>query len=256
MIAKVKRIETDPWLGVKKYPGIGPDKIPVGLDSRTGELTKVLTDEEQIKFENELGFERGTLSRNSPFWVEFFVPLEVDNTFDTEIPIHALFLKVLEKKKIVAKSLAELKTNAYAKYVIYNDVAEAKVANISRKSKKEAYGLFSQMSQAEMVKTLVAYGKKPYDMDPEVVENTIGDLIEQDADKFTTIVTDPNLEQRIFLNELVNYGVIITRSKQFIYDQTNMGELERAVEFITAKENSDLYISLQRQLQEAKKRSL
>ena len=56
MIVKVKRIKTDPWLGIKKYPGVNtPEKICVGLDSRTGERKQVLNAEEQAYFETELG---------------------------------------------------------------------------------------------------------------------------------------------------------------------------------------------------------
>jgi hypothetical protein len=256
MLVKVKRVKTDGWLGIKKYPNSFPDKIPVGIDARTGDRKRILTDVEEAQFEKDLGMEKGTLARSSPYWIDFYVPLEVDNVFDTNEPLHALYLKVLETKKMVAKSMEELKTNSYAEYVIYNEVSEAKESNISKKSKRQAYALLDRMSQADMVKTLLAYGRKPYDMDPEVIENTLNDLVEAGADRFVAIVTDPNKEHKIFLNELVHYGILITRSKQYIYDQTNLGEADRAVEHIIAKENSDLYTSLQRQLQEAKKKNI
>ena len=257
MIVKVKRIKTDPWLGIKKYPGVNtPEKICVGLDSRTGERKQVLNAEEQAYFETELGLEKGTLSRNSPYWIEYFVPLDIENTFDTDIPEHALILKVLDTKKIVAKSMDELKKNPYAEYVIYKEAEEAKVSNLSRQSKKKAYALLDKMTMAEMIKTLIAYGEKPYNMDAEVIEDLIGRKLEENPDKFITIVSDPNVDVRIFLNELVHYGIISTKSKQYIYGQSNWGEVERAIDFLMEKENSELYISLGKQLQEAKKRSI
>jgi hypothetical protein len=244
----IKRIKNDAWLGIKKYPGTEIEKIPVGLDAKTGERKRVLTEQEEKEFEKELGYEPGTLARNSSFWVEFYVPLGIETELDLSDPTHRLYLKVLETKKIVAKSMSQ--KTAYTEYVIHKEVEEARIANKSLSKKKEAFKKFADMSVGEMITILTAMGKKPTNTNPEVVERTLGEIVDSNPDKFLEIANNPDLDIVVFLNKLKNQGIVQERAKQFIYGDYRLGQVQEAIDFLKDPDNSDVYLSLQKQLKD------
>jgi len=128
MLVKVRKIKADPWANVRKYSGCST-KISIGLDSVTGEPKTGLTKAQEEKWEDALGYTKGTLSKNSDFWKEFFIPIELELKLDDELPLHAFYLHVLNQKKIVAKSIEAIKTNPHAEFVIFSEELEAKEEN-------------------------------------------------------------------------------------------------------------------------------
>jgi hypothetical protein len=251
MIIKVRKAKSDSWTGLKYYDK-ATTRISVGLDSKTGELKTGLTKEDEIELEKELGYLPGTLARSSEFWREFYIPIGRDGLdLDTAEPMQRLYHKVLSAKKMVAKSLDELKTNSQAQFVMFNEVEEAKSANLSRKDKKNAFAKFAKMTASEMRETLLHYGEDAYNMDEEVVEDLLGTKMESNPTLFLTIVGDPDFGVKAFLQKLASTGILRKKNGQYIYGEVILGTIDKAIEYLkNEKDNQEVIIGLKRQLQD------
>ena len=252
-IVVVKRITTNAW--VKNLNGINKDKvigsykgadgsqaktrISLGIDKNTGKRKIVLTNTEQKEFEDKLGLAVDTLIPSSSFWAEFSVDLEgTDLILKPESnPMDALKLKVLQSKSIVAKDMNSI--TAYSEFVIMSETEEAKKSNVSRKAKKEAFVAFANMSTAEMEEVLIALGKKVTNSSAEVIEDMLGRELEISPIKFLSIIKNPKFKALVYLNKLVNIGVIQRRAGAYLYEGEVLGtDPESTVDFLNDKENA------------------
>jgi hypothetical protein len=101
---------------------------------------------------------------------------------------------------------------------------------------------------------LIALGRKPYGMAPAVIEDLVGADVERDPRKFLIVATDEKLNDKVFINELIFNGIIERTQHSFVNDGVNMGNsIEEVVEYLNAKENQPVYVSLKKRLTAAKK---
>lgn len=247
MLVKVRKIKADPWSNLRKYDGC-TTKISVGLDAITGEVKTGLTKEQEKEWEKTLGYSEGTLSKNSDFWKEFFIPIGLELRLNDEEPLHAFYLHVLKQKKNIAQSIEDIKKNANAEFVIFSEEIEAKEENKKRKLKKEAYAKLNSMSPEDMRTFLIAAGFKPYSMNGEVLEDTVGRMAEENPSVFLTIANDEYLAEKVFLNNLVHVGVLTTRGGSYFYDKTLLGDPNSACLWLHDKSNGELVATLKLQL--------
>lgn len=256
----LRRVGSNSW--VKDLNAINRDKIignfkssdgtlaktsiGIGVDSRSG-LRKVILDKsEEAKFEKEIGLPEGTLASGSEFWKEFAVTIQ-GNTLELNEndPMDKLRIKLLKSKSIVAGSLAELSTNAYAEFVIVSEVEEAKKANISRDVRKKAYAAFDKMSSQDMEDVLIAMGKKPTSMSKELIEDAIGREIDTNPGRFVLIYTNPKFQSIVFINRLLNMGILVRRGEAISYEEDVLGyDITSAIDFINTPVNKLILDSL------------
>ena len=240
---KVKLRAADIWSGVQKYDDCRVILHP-GIDGR-GMLATGLTESDERRLEKALNFDDKYLAKTSKFWKDFFVQIDKNGfTLDTNDAFQELQYLFLNRTKKVSKSIKEVNSNAVA--IMYCEEDVAKVANVSRKGKVDAFKKFASMSHDDMKKVLVMYGKRAVDsMSNEVVEDILGSEIELNPNRFLDIVTDPNIEKKLFITALMNKGIIKKIGARLVYGETVLGtDLASAVTFLSDKVNQPILLAL------------
>lgn len=240
---KVRLRAADMWSGVQRYDNCRV-VFYVSIDAY-GQVVTGLNKEDQARIEEALNFEKGFLAPNSKFWKTFSVQIDSDGfSLDTNNPYQELQYLFLKRNKRISKTLKAIHPEAVA--VMYCEEEEAKTANVSRKVKTNAYKKFASMSHDEMKKILVMYGKRAVDsMDNEVVEDTLGLEVELNPAKFMEIVSDPLLENKMFINSLYNKGVIKKIGNRYTYGDITLGvDLASAVVFLRDPKNQPVLLAL------------
>lgn len=252
----VRRVTTNEWIKELNYSSGNKDKIRgsfkdangtlaktsigVGIDKHTG-LRKVILDKtQQKKFEVELGMAEGTLAPNSDYWRDFSVDIQgSDLMLDPDSPMDQLKVILLKSKTdLVANGLEELKTKANAEFVIVSEIEEAKKANKSREIKSKAYALFEKMTTTDMEDILIAMGKKPTSMSKEMLENAVGIEIDLNPGKVVTIFSNPKFQNLVFINKLLNLGVLTKKGEAIVYEEEVLGyDSTSAIDFLYAPAN-------------------
>lgn len=262
-LVRLKRIKTHTWAGLKNY-----DKcktvICVNPDKNTGILKTGLTDEEARELEKKLNYPSGHLSPNSEFWIDYKIAIGTeDKIIDRSTAQGELEYKVLCARKIVAKDQSELRVNPHAEFLMYDQELEADESNRKRKKKIEAIKIFAELSTEEMKDILIAYGKKPDEMSPKVIEDVLGQEVELDPNKFVSIAKDDNFQHKVFINKCINAGILRKRGSMItVVNATDemdgkdvIGvDIEDAVRFIKDPKNNAFYLSIKKQLQDKIKR--
>lgn len=261
-LVRLKRIKTHTWAGLKSYDKcktiicVNPDKV-------TGVLKTGLTEEEARDIEKRLGYPTGHLNPNSDFWIDYKISIGVDDKIiDRSTAQGELEYKVLSARKIVAKDQGELRTNPYAEFLMYDKEIEADESNKKRKKKVEAYKIFGELSNEEMRDILTAYGKKPEEMSPKVMEDLLGQEVELDPAKFLSIAKDDNFEHKVFINKCLNSGILRKRGSMItVVNATDTEDgkdiigvdMEDSIRFIKDPKNNTFYLTLKKQLQSKSK---
>jgi len=152
-----------------------------------------------------------------------------------------------------AKSLSE--KSAKAEFVIFNEEQEAVVNITARKVKREAFSVFNAMSPTEMRDALTAMGKKADSVSNEIAEDMLGTIVETRPEYFLTIAKDKFFKEKVFLNKLIQQGIIKKGGSKVYYDQEMLGhDVESAIEYLTNPKNDNVVEALKKQLKEIKKK--
>jgi hypothetical protein len=235
----------DMWSGVQKLDDCRTVIYPP-IDKFGRTVTGLEDDEEtRLRLENELGLEPNSLKYTSKFWNDFSIQLDGKGlSLDTTDPMQELQYLFLNKIKIVAKSLRVVPPNAVA--ILFCEEDEAKVSNVKRKSKVDAFKKFAVMSTEDMKKVLTMYGKRGVDsMSNEVIQDILGSEVELNPTKFLDIANDPNLEKKMFITALLNKGIVKKIGARYMYGETTMGtDLDSVVTFLTDKVNQPILLAL------------
>lgn len=257
----VKRTTSNEW--IKDLNGINKDKIRgsfksadgslaktgigLGTDKATGLRKVILDSTEQKRFEKELGMPEGKLAPDSDFWIDFKVDIQGSELIlDPNSPMDRLKLLVLKSKtKLVANGLEELKTKSNAEFVIVSEAQEAKKSNAIRAVRSKAYAAYVNMSPEDMADVLIAMGKKPTSMSREMIEDAMGREVDTNPAKFIAIYTNPKYEQLVFVNKLLNIGIIQKRGEAIIYEEDVLGyDLTSTIDFLYSPANKVVLDSL------------
>lgn len=250
----VRRITSNDW--IKELNGVNKDKIRgsfksadgslaktsigLGIDIRTGLRKVILDNTEQRNFEKQLGMAEGTLSPSSEYWRDFTVDIQgSDLILDPNSVMDQLRLKVLRSKtSLIANGLEELKTKSLAEFVIVSEAEEAKKSNIIRNIKSKAYAALGNMTTSDMEDVLVAMGKKPTSMSKDMIEDAMGREVETNAAKFLAIYTNPKFQNLVFMNKLLNMGILVKRGEAIVYEEEVLGyDNSSAIDYLYSPAN-------------------
>ena len=181
MVVELKIKKKNPWAGLLKYKGCNDYIAPYW--TRSGMRYTGLTPEDEEYFEKALGYEKGTLSRTSDFWINFCVKIGTRTLIlDDSIPRQAMIIKFLSGHKRVATSLD--KFTAGKDYLLINRQAEAIEANKINKQRRDAIVEFGKLSLDQMRKCLRLFGINGERMSNELIESTLFNLIDKQPKKF------------------------------------------------------------------------
>lgn len=244
-----------------KYDNCADKWVP-GLDKKTGVLKTGLTEKEAKEFEKKIGLEDGSLMPNGKYWEDFMIIIPQDGlVIDTSGgPTEEIKYKALMADPTVAKSIEEARVKAGAEYMITSEQAEAKEKNVKRNIIAKAYATFAKMTQTEIREALYMLGKAGErfndDTDPEVCQDRLGVIVENDPAKFISVVGDKNFKEKVWVLKLLKAGIVRkhgvgTGTNQPLYFEDILlgSNLDEAVDFLKAKENQNIYIGLQKALE-------
>ena len=167
-----------------------------------------------------------------------------DLILDTEDPYDELRYLFLKRNKRVADGLSDRK--ATANYVIINEVEEAKELNKFNKQKRKALKEFDKLSFDDMRKCLRLYGHKSDTLDNEIVEQKLGELVDNDPVKFLLKwVENDSKETEFLISDGIAKNVVRKNKNIYKYGTETIGHnLEEAVDFLDNIENQDIRLAI------------
>jgi hypothetical protein len=241
MIVTLRQTSRDSWSGVRRYKNCSVYLAPY-LTRSGGKYTGLALEDEERLGEAL----RQDLSPNSEFWTNFFIRVTDDDVIlDTASPEGELKYLFLKNHKRVANGLSD-KTKPGANYVLINDDEQAKEANKRNQTKRKAFREFDKMSMVDMRKCLRIYGHASDTMSNELVEHKLGELIEENPQKFFEKWVDNKLRVTEFqIKDAVSRNVIRKNRNLYQYGTEIIGRsLEEAVAFLDDPQNQDIKMAI------------
>jgi hypothetical protein len=259
-LVRIQRVNSANFLNetFKVYNAMQQSSIPC-MNTKAGRLTG-LTKEEEIEFEDKLGYTRGTLARTSPFWKEYQIKLTGKNhALNDEFPEEELALKVARAQiGLVAPSMLALKTDGrytQAEFVVVEAESEAKAENVTFKDKKKAYKLLENLTIEDMRQILLVMGKGSSSMGNETVENILMKEVDRVPKLFINIVEDPDFQLKIFVEECAEMGILEKRGSGYAYaGELVKSSLSEMVDFLNDKSNNNMLLTLKQLNKDRKKK--
>lgn len=243
MVVELKIQKKNPWIGLIKYKSCFDYIAP--YFTRSGSIYTGLTPEDEKYFEKALGYPEGHLSKSSDFWKTFCVKLGSQTLLlDDSIPRQHMIIKFLSNHKRVSTSIDKL--SAGKDYLLINREAEAIEKNKINKVRRDAIKEFDKLSLDQMRKCLRLFGINANNMSNELVESTLFNIVDKQADKFfSKWVNNKTKETEFVLEEAIAKGVIRKDKTQYFYGSNMFAtSLEEAVSYLDAKKNQDLKLSI------------
>jgi hypothetical protein len=183
-----------------------------------------LTQAEAIAFEQEMSLQPGALSAyNLKFWSDKKNAIKVPKdgiTLDCDNNLkHKMWFKILSASHRVAKGKEDLAINATADVLLTSDQEEAKIDSANVTIKTKAYVKLSSMSASDKLNYLKVFNEGQFKVDnttkPDLVEQTLGNIVEKDPSEFLAAFDNPYFKDYILLEDLISNNVIIRKGGKF-----------------------------------------
>lgn len=254
---KVKRISRVGYFGINSYPK-STTTICCQI-SKTGYNTG-LTKSEETYFEEVLELKKGELNRHSKWWGEVFNvehAIRLNATKATEFtldnPIEQLKYKAMLASDKVSNS--EIERNANALYYIDNPEAKAKAEMATYNHEFEGYGIIHKLTPEEKRSALRLFGKTGTDDLTETILNSqLMMKLKEDPKKFVEIMQDKNVKTKMFIQELIEKGLLKRKGNYFIHgEDTIASSTEEAVSYFQDIKNQSIKLMLDTKLNKNKK---
>ena len=246
----------------KAIASVYKDKSPLGILDRDLEkelLTRYLRIDENDRDYGE---------KRDKFWKNFrlVVPVEgevleiahetdEDGNFERASNLEDFITyKWLQNHPLVAKSEQEMINNPRKEFYIHDPVRETQKENVKVQSKKKAYLELAKLSDNEekmdiLVRLLV--GVNPDNLSKEDKENRLDQYIDDNPAKFVKMATDPDLEIRAEIEQMVDKGIIRKQGNSYLYMDKTIGDsIAEAINFFKNERNSELVLDLKSKLKD------
>jgi hypothetical protein len=183
-----------------------------------------LTEEERIAFEAEMFLQPGALSPyNLKFWADKKNTIRIPKdglTLDCDNNVkHKFWFKVLQASKRVAKGKEDLAVNSIADVLLTSVEQEAKFDSEKINTKTKAYVKFSSMSLQDKINYLKVFDEGRYKIDsttkPELIDQTLGNIVENDPAQFLSAFDNPYFKDYILLEDLLSKNIITRKGGRF-----------------------------------------
>jgi len=261
-VIKIKRNPKAGYFGLFAYP-----KSVTTLScqiSKTGGFNTGLTEDEERFYEKALDLKPNELNKHSKWWGEVFnviYAIRLFNTKTTELvldnPVNQLKYKVLLAHSDVA--LNELERNRPG-IMFYIDDEEAKAKSELKTLNFELEGmkLILSLNPDETKGALRLFGKAGLDlMSTSTAQAQLMQEMKKDPKKFFEIMTDDDLKNKMFIQELVEKK-ILTRKGNYYFngDDRIAGSTEECVSYLKDINNQTLKLSFETRLKKGKKQAV
>ena len=224
-----------------------------------------LTDSEKAFLEEYMGLQPNALSVYKDYWDNYFVRvpksglrLDLSNAND-----YISYKVLLLNTNRIAPSLQALKDHrASYEFVLASDNADVEVAKTRIQLKAECYKWMGKHEDDyDLIKTVVEIlenRKVSPNSGLKFLQVQIGNLIEQDTDKFMKTVSNPMLLTQVLLSKAIAAG-IVAKHGNFYYLKTDQGrvplcedgqdpDLKTTCTYLNNPKNQEIKFSIEAQL--------
>lgn len=230
------------------------DKWIPGLDGKTGVLNTGLSFEEEKYFEKECNLPEGALKRNSSYWDTFFIIISSEGkSLDTSLPEHKLWYKLFQADPNVVTVSQNGAIPFNAEYTMTTENEKAAITNKKRDVLAKCMTIYGKLTADDINKILTRFGKNSKDLDLEIAKSRIGDLIDENPEKFLKLVGDENFNFKVWVINLIKEGHLNKNGvgkgydMPIYYQDVLLGTgLDEVTTFLSSKENNSIYISLKK----------
>lgn len=239
----------DPWSGFKVYNDCKHAITSYIMRSgvRYTGLNGSENDVVRTRLEKELGVD---LRPHSTYWDNFAIFLGTqDVRLDTDVPEQELKYHFLKGHKRVALGLSD--TKASTDYVLLQAEEEAKEANTKARLRRRALVEFEKLTPEDMRKALRLYGYSASSNSPEVVEDTLFKLVEENPKKFLMVWVDNKTKDTEYLiEEACSKSILRKQNTVYKYGSDVIGyTLGEAVSYLENPANRDLKVTIMAQME-------
>lgn len=232
------------------------DILPVPM-MRNGQLKNVLTDSEKVYLESMFGFDL-SIYKNKDFWETLEVTLSKEGIrLDLSDPNDYIKYKILlSYDDMVAKTIQEKNDKISYKYVIVREGDETKLIKSSINIRKEAFKELGklELSPIRMLGVLRVAGKR--NLSSKTKEDSlivlVGQLAEQDPERFLEIVRDEYLDLKIKLDQGIEAKVVVKEDNLYSLADGNPlahsgvpATLMNAVKYLADPKNQDILLMIE-----------
>lgn len=245
MKATLRPIRRDKWSGQIKYRNCFTDIGP--YLTRSGMQYTGLTKQDEERLTKELGLD---LSRNSSFWPNFYIrTFSGDIILDLEDPMDELKYLYLKNHKRVKTS--EFEHKASADFLLINKEEEARRSNIINKQRRKAIKEFDSLTAEDIRKVLRLFGFNGDNMEPEVAENKLFEIVENNPDAFLNKwVNNTHRDVEVTIERAVSMNIIRRSKNVYRYGSEVIGRsMIEAIDFMENPRNQDILLSVMKSIQ-------
>jgi len=247
-------------LGRGRMPGV-TDSISV-LRSEMGSYVIALTKTELTKIEKELSLKPGTLNVNNRFneYLEGIdITMNIDKrTLDLSDPYQRLLDGILRAySNVIAPDLKSIKNRPTYRYVRVLEGEETDLVNAEFNLNKNFYkelgriedNKFKMLMYLSSINERFSASKSTEEL--IAIVNTKADL---NKEQFLSILSDPDFNYKGIVGVGTQMGVISYKGSMYYYkdiklgDGDNIATFDESVRFLKNKKNKDIYMSIQKEI--------
>lgn len=241
-------------------------RLTVPVNGQTGQLIKVLTDEEQAGLEKILAMNEGDLSIYKPtrqnFWNRFEVVIDKEgDIMDLSDPDQYIKWKVLlANKELVAPSFDARRRIPTAKFMLVDLDHEIQEAAEQADLKQSVWMEFGAIknNQNSLKNVLKIYTNKqvPSNSKHEFLVSEVMKIVDKDPNGFIKIIQDDNFNMRCFVEDAIEVGAIVKhgRNKYIVAGEPDdVFTIKQIMEELDPNgPNAETYIKIKDQIEKGK----
>jgi len=242
-------------------------RLTVPIHGVTGQLIDPLTEEERIFFEQPsvLSMNPGDLSiykkGRDNYWAKFEVKLTKDGLeLDLSNPIQYLQYKVLlVNTDLIAKSFEDRFAGGGKRFMLVDKDYEVKTkvdnANLMQSVWMEFGAIKNSTNKLRNVLKICTEKALSKNVKLEFLIAEVTKIIEEDPNKFISVITDDNFEMRSFIEDAIEVGAIVKPAKNRYAFAGEPDEVYTIDQLITELDpegiNQDKYFKIKTQIEES-----
>jgi hypothetical protein len=245
MRAILRPIVLNKWSGKIKFRNCYEDIGP--YYTRSGMVYTGLTRDDEKRLGELLGID---LSRGSSFWTNFFIRVQNDDIIlNLEDPRDELKYLYAKNHRKVKTSIFEHK--ASARFLLINNEEEAKRSNLLNKTKRRAIREFDTLTSEDIRKALRLFGLNGDNMEPEVAEDKLYKVVENNPDSFLDKwVNNKHRETEVTVERAISMNIIRRSKNIYRYGSEVIGRsMIESIDFLESPKNQDILLSVMKAIQ-------
>lgn len=260
---KLTRTNSSDAVRTKMYSSKMTARLAVPMHptlAKTGKYNTGLTPKQEGELELMMGHEAGILNDKSTFWKTFGIIVPAQGlVLNDEIPEEALMIAVLKGRKNtvgdIALTKAEIRTNANAKWLLSNDESEAIVKASALSQLAQAAVKYDSMNLEDMENYLKSKHTDTRGMSSNIIKGKVAEDVTTSPKRFLAIANDKDQSNKIFIHELLAYGILKLNKNSYITEDNNTiaYSQQEMLDFVNNKMNAKTVIGFKKQLEEYKK---